>query len=115
MIWKIASDGDILIARGYCQNETEVTTHFLPVVLTNDIPNTKPYDDDDVDSRVHLISYIQSLVLGESINRSKWTETSWWNQRWNQTHWHYKRWMLVGLWIEYYIDGNFTESDEVKN
>ncbi len=58
MIWKIASGGDILIARGHCQNETEFTTHFVPVVLTNDIPNIKPYDD-AIDSRVHLISYIQ--------------------------------------------------------
>jgi len=43
-------------------------------VLTNDIPNIKPYDD-AVDSRVHLISYIQSLVPGEPINRSKRTQT----------------------------------------
>jgi phage/plasmid-associated DNA primase len=58
MILKIASASDILIARGHCQNETDFTTRFLPVVLTNDIPNIKPYDD-AVDSRVHVISYIQ--------------------------------------------------------
>jgi hypothetical protein len=63
-----------LIARGHCQNETEFITHFLSVVLTNDIPNTKPYDD-ATGSRVHVISYIQSLVFGEPINRSKRTET----------------------------------------
>ncbi len=55
---KVASGGDILIARGHCQNETEFITHFLPVVLTNDIPNIKPYDD-AVDNWLHLISYIQ--------------------------------------------------------
>jgi phage/plasmid-associated DNA primase len=68
MILKIASGGDILIVRGHCQNETDFITHFLPVVLTNDIPNTKSYDD-AVGSRVCAVSYIQSLVSGEPIKR----------------------------------------------
>ena len=61
MIKKIASGGDPLIGRNHGGKETEFITHFLPVVLANDLPNIKPYDD-AVDSRVRVIGYNKNYV-----------------------------------------------------
>lgn len=60
-IKKISSGGDPLIGRTHGQCETEFITHFLPVVLANDLPKIKPYDD-AVDTRVRVINFSKSYV-----------------------------------------------------
>lgn len=60
---KKASNGgsDMLVARSHCGNEESFTPHFLPIVLANDLPKIKPYDD-AVDARVRVISYTKEFV-----------------------------------------------------
>lgn len=60
-IKKIASGGDTLIGRNHGQHETEFITHFLPVVLANDLPRIRPYDD-AVDTRVRVLNYNKTYV-----------------------------------------------------
>ena len=61
MIKKQASGGDPLIGRNHGGKETEFITHYLPVVLANDLPNIKPYDD-AVGDRVRVIGYTKNYV-----------------------------------------------------
>ena len=61
MIKKICSGGDPLIGRNHCGKETEFITHFLPVVLANDLPKIKPYDD-AVGDRIRVIGYTKNYV-----------------------------------------------------
>ena len=60
-IKKISSGGDSIVARGHCPNEEEFITHFLPIVMANDIPKIKPYDS-AVDSRAKVITYKRQFV-----------------------------------------------------
>jgi len=61
MIKKIASGGDELVGRLHCGNETAFQTHFIPLILANDLPKIKPYDD-AVDNRVRFISFEKTFV-----------------------------------------------------
>lgn len=61
MIKKISSGGDGIVGRGHGQAEQEFTPHFLAVVMANDLPTIKPYDD-AVDGRVKVISYKKEFV-----------------------------------------------------
>jgi hypothetical protein len=61
MIKKIASGGDSLVGRMHCGVETSFITHFLPVVLANDLPKIKPYDS-AVDSRLRVVGYKKTFV-----------------------------------------------------
>ena len=65
MIKKLASGGDALIARQHCKNETEFTPHFSCVVLVNDLPKIKPFDD-AVDNRVRVTSFEKAYVENPS-------------------------------------------------
>ena len=49
------------MGRNHGGKETEFITQFLPLVLANDLPNFKPYDD-AVDNRVRVIGYNKSYV-----------------------------------------------------
>ena len=60
-IKKICSGGDALTGRGHCQNEVEFQTHFLPIVLDNDMNQITPYDD-AVDARVRCLTFSKSYV-----------------------------------------------------
>ena len=66
-IKKIASGGDPLIGRTHCKEETEFNTHFLPIVLDNDMSKITPYDD-AVDTRVRCLSFNKSFVDREPEN-----------------------------------------------
>jgi phage/plasmid-associated DNA primase len=61
MIKKIASGGDDLTGRLHGGLETSFKTHFIPLILANDIPTIKPYDD-AVDNRVRFITYEKTFV-----------------------------------------------------
>jgi hypothetical protein len=61
MINKIASGGDSLIGRSHGGNETPFITHFLPIVLANDLPKINPYNDSQ-DTRVRVINYNKEYV-----------------------------------------------------
>jgi phage/plasmid-associated DNA primase len=61
MIKKIASGGDELVGRLHCGNETPFQTHFIPLILANDLPKIKPYDD-AVDNRVRFITFEKTFV-----------------------------------------------------
>jgi len=61
MIKKIASGGDELVGQLHCGNETAFQTHFIPLILANDLPKIKPYDD-AVDNRVRFISFEKTFV-----------------------------------------------------
>jgi phage/plasmid-associated DNA primase len=61
MIKKIASGGDSLIGRNHGGKETEFITHVLPVILANDLPKIKTYDD-AVESRLRVIGYTKNYV-----------------------------------------------------
>lgn len=61
MIKKIASGGDVLIGRQHCQAEEEFILQPLSIVLANDLPKIKPYDD-AVDARMRVISYTKQYV-----------------------------------------------------
>jgi len=61
MIKKISSGGDKLIGRNHGKAEEEFITHFLPIVMANDLPNIKPYDD-AVANRLRVMSYNKVFV-----------------------------------------------------
>jgi phage/plasmid-associated DNA primase len=60
-IKKICSGGDALTGRGHCQNEVSFQTHFLPIVLDNDMNQITPYDT-AVDDRVRCLTFQKSYV-----------------------------------------------------
>ena len=66
-IKKIASGGDLLIGRTHCKEETEFITHFLAIVLDNDMNPITPYDD-AVDNRVKCLTFTKSFVDREPQN-----------------------------------------------
>lgn len=66
-IKKISSGGDPLIGRTHCKEETEFNTHFLPIVLDNDMNNINPYDP-AVDARVRCLTFNKSFVDREPEN-----------------------------------------------
>lgn len=66
-IKKIASGGDALVGRTHCKEETEFNTHFLPIVLDNDMSKITPYDD-AVDTRVRCLTFNKSFVDREPEN-----------------------------------------------
>jgi phage/plasmid-associated DNA primase len=61
MLKKVTSGGDSLIGRMHCGLETSFITHFLPVVLANDLPKIKPYDS-AVSGRVRVVGYKKTFV-----------------------------------------------------
>lgn len=61
MIKKIASGGDPLIGRVHCGVETPFITHFLPILMANDLPKIKPYDS-AVNNRIRVIGYKKTFV-----------------------------------------------------
>jgi hypothetical protein len=64
---KISSGGDDLTGRTHCKEETEFNTHFLPIILDNDMNKITPYDD-AVDGRVRCLSFTKSFVDREPEN-----------------------------------------------
>jgi phage/plasmid-associated DNA primase len=61
MIKKLCSGGDTLQGRKHGEHEEEFIPQFLTIVLANDIPEIKPYDD-AVQNRVRVYSYTKSFV-----------------------------------------------------
>ena len=66
-IKKICSGGDSLIGRTHCKEETEFNTHFLPIILDNDMNKITPYDD-ATDARVRCLIFPKSFVNREPEN-----------------------------------------------
>ena len=60
-IKKISSGGDELVGRDHCKSETEFVSHFVPIVLANDVPKIKPYDD-AVNTRLRVLTYNKTFV-----------------------------------------------------
>ena len=67
IVKKLASGGDPLTGRTHCKEETEFITHFLPVVMDNDMNIITPYDD-AVDTRVRCLTFNKSFVDREPEN-----------------------------------------------
>lgn len=65
MIKKISSGGDSIVARCHGGNETEFILHFLAIIMANDIPKIKPYDD-AVNARCKVFGYNKQFV--EEVN-----------------------------------------------
>lgn len=61
MINKLASEGDPLTGRGHGGNETLFNTHFLPIILANDLPKITKFDT-AVEGRVKVVSYVKNFV-----------------------------------------------------
>jgi len=61
MIKKISSGGDSIVARCHGGNETEFILHFLAIIMANDIPKIKPYDD-AVNERCKVFGYNKQFV-----------------------------------------------------
>lgn len=61
MIKKISSGGDSIVARCHGGNETEFILHFLAIIMANDIPKIKPYDD-AINSRCKVFGYNKQFV-----------------------------------------------------
>ena len=61
LIKKVCSGGDSMQGRIHGGLETEFIPQFLTIVLANDIPEIKPYDD-AVEDRVRVYSYTKSFV-----------------------------------------------------
>lgn len=61
IIKKVCSGGDTLMGRLHGGLETPFVPQFLCVVLANDVPEIKPYDD-AVKNRVRVYSYTKSFV-----------------------------------------------------
>jgi hypothetical protein len=61
MIKKISSGSDSIVARGHGGNETEFILHFLAVIMANDLPKIKPYDD-AVNARCKVFGYNKQFV-----------------------------------------------------
>jgi phage/plasmid-associated DNA primase len=54
---KLSSGGeDRLIGRGHCESEMAFSTHFLPIVLAQDVPEITPYDK-AVDNRLRVFGF----------------------------------------------------------
>ena len=64
---KISSGGDDLTGRTHCKEETEFNTHFLPIILDNDMNKITPYDN-AVDDRVRCLTFSKSFVDREPEN-----------------------------------------------
>jgi phage/plasmid-associated DNA primase len=58
---KVCSGGDTLIARLHAGLETPFVPQFLSVLLANDIPEIKPYDDAMI-NRVRVYTYTKTFV-----------------------------------------------------
>ena len=61
MIKKLASGGDTLVGRVHGGLETEYIPQFLPIILANDLPKIKPYDD-AVNNRVRVGTFEKTFV-----------------------------------------------------
>jgi hypothetical protein len=64
---KICSGGDELTGRTHCKEETAFVTHFLPIILDNDMAMISPYDN-ATDSRVRCITFPKEFVPYEPTN-----------------------------------------------
>jgi hypothetical protein len=60
-IKKISSGGDELVGRQMQKEEVEFVSHFLPIILANDLPKIKPYDD-AVNTRLRILTYNKTFV-----------------------------------------------------
>lgn len=67
-IKKICSGGDTLIGRTHCKEETEFNTHFLPIILDNDMNKITPYDNATND-RVRCLIFPKQFVDTEPQNQ----------------------------------------------
>lgn len=61
MLKKVGSGGDTLIGRNHCESEEEFILAALAIILANDIPPIKPYDD-AVEDRLRVVSYTKQYV-----------------------------------------------------
>ena len=50
-----------MIGRNHCKAEEEFITHFLPILMANDLPKIKPYDS-AVNNRIRVIGYKKTFV-----------------------------------------------------
>jgi hypothetical protein len=60
-IKKVASGGDTLVGRTHGKEEQEFVLHALSMVMANDLPKIKPYDD-AVNNRLRIVSYNKVFV-----------------------------------------------------
>jgi hypothetical protein len=67
-IKKICSGGDTLIGRTHCKEETEFNTHFLPIILDNDMNKITPYDN-AINDRVRCLIFPKQFVDTEPQNQ----------------------------------------------
>jgi phage/plasmid-associated DNA primase len=108
LIKKISSGGDSLQARVHGGLETDFIPQFLTIVLANDIPEIKPYDD-AVQNRVRVYSYTKSFVdepanefeLRKDPNLEKEMETK-----------QFQR-CFIGLLVQSYL--TFQQNGRVEN
>jgi phage/plasmid-associated DNA primase len=108
MIKKISSGGDSIVARGHGGNETEFILHFLAIIMANDIPKIKPYDD-AVNERCKVFGYNKQfveepsnefeLLMDKNIEKEMLTE-------------NFQR-CFLGLLIKEYLQ--FSDNDCIEN
>jgi phage/plasmid-associated DNA primase len=108
MIKKISSGGDSIVARCHGGNETEFILHFLAIIMANDIPKIKPYDD-AVNDRCKIFGYNKQfveepnnefeLLMDKNIEKEMLTE-------------QFQR-CFIGLLIKEYLQ--FTDKDYIEN
>lgn len=66
-IKKISSGGDELIGRTHCKEEEHFITHFLPIILDNDMNKITPYEN-ATNERVRCLLFPKSFVDREPQN-----------------------------------------------
>lgn len=112
MIKKISSGGDSIVARCHGGNETEFILHFLAIIMANDIPKIKPYDD-AVNERCKVFGYNKQfveepsnefeLLMDKNIEKEMLTE-------------NFQR-CFLGLLIKEYLefsDNGFIENEPIE-
>lgn len=112
MIKKISSGGDSIVARCHGGNETEFILHFLAVIMANDVPKIKPYDD-AVNERCKVFGYNKQFVEDPSnefeLLMDKNIELEMLTDRF--------QWCFLGLLIRAYLefaDKNFIELEPIE-
>ena len=61
MLKKLASESDTLVGRNHGGAETDFLPDFLAVIMANDTPKIKPFDD-AVNNRLRIVSYNKHFV-----------------------------------------------------
>lgn len=109
MIKKISSGGDSIVARGHGGNETEFILHFLAIIMANDIPKIKPYDD-AVNERCKVFGYNKQFV--EEVNNDDFELLMDKNIEKEMLTENFQR-CFLGLLIKEYLQ--FSDNDFIEN